>query len=82
MTPFKASETTLFFNTRDELGRVGLERVVNFGLANFFELFAPIVDWWALYDNNRDTELIADKELTQDKIKLENIKESCRSKKK
>ena len=28
------------------------------------------------------TELIADKELTQDKIKLENIKESCQSKKK
>lgn len=52
------------------------------GLANFFELFAPIVDWWALYDNNGGTELIADKELIQDKIKFENIKESCMSKKK
>ena len=52
------------------------------GLANFFEYFIPIVDWWALYDNNGDTELIADKELIQDKIKLENIKESCLSKKK
>ena len=30
MKPFKASEPTLFFNTRDELVRVRLERVVNF----------------------------------------------------
>lgn len=30
MTPFKASTTTLFFNTRDELIRVRLERVAYF----------------------------------------------------
>ena len=30
MTPFKASETTLFFNTRDELVKVRLERVAYF----------------------------------------------------
>ncbi len=30
------------------------------GLKNLFEIFLPIVDWWALYDNNFHTRLIAD----------------------
>ena len=30
------------------------------GLKNLFEIFIPIVDYWALYDNNLQTTLIAD----------------------
>ncbi|MDE7495532.1 MAG: zeta toxin family protein [Muribaculaceae bacterium] len=30
------------------------------GLQNFFEIFIPIVDYWAMYDNNLQTQLIAD----------------------
>ena len=51
------------------------------GLANFFELFAPIVDWWALYDNNKDTEVIADKSEIIEKEKYLKIKELCQNKK-
>ncbi len=30
------------------------------GLENFFKIFMPIVDFWALYDNNNETRIIAD----------------------
>ncbi|MDE6522747.1 MAG: zeta toxin family protein [Muribaculaceae bacterium] len=30
------------------------------GLENLFRIFMPIVDYWALYDNNNETSLIAD----------------------
>ena len=32
------------------------------GLQNLFEKFIPIVDYWAIYDNNSSTRLIADKD--------------------
>lgn len=52
------------------------------GLANFFELFAPIVDWWALYDNNGDTKLIANKKDIIDFDIYSIIIESCQNRKK
>lgn len=30
------------------------------GLENLFKIFMPIVDFWALYDNNNETTIIAD----------------------
>lgn len=51
------------------------------GLANFFELFAPIVDWWALYDNNKDTNLIAKKGLIVETSLFDKIKKSCQNRK-
>ena len=51
------------------------------GLTNFFELFSPIVDWWALYDNNKDTKIIADKSEIIDKKRYHRIKELCQNKK-
>ncbi len=32
------------------------------GLKNLFEIFMPIVDYWAVYDNNLQTTMIADSE--------------------
>lgn len=32
------------------------------GMKNLFKIFIPIVDYWALYDNNLNTKLIADSE--------------------
>lgn len=39
-----------------------IQRRYHSGLSNFFNLFASIVDYWALYDNNLETKLIADSE--------------------
>ncbi|MBD5256645.1 MAG: zeta toxin [Bacteroides sp.] len=51
------------------------------GLKNLFEIYMPIVDYWALYDNNFQTDIIAknNKIINQSLFKL--IKESiCQSK--
>lgn len=51
----------------------------NSGLRNLFEIFIPIVDYWALYDNNLQTQLIADSESVIDielfnKIKMNHVR--------
>ena len=51
------------------------------GLVNLFDIFMPIVDYWAIYDNNFETKLIANSDKTADFIKFTKIKESCLLKK-
>lgn len=53
------------------------------GLNNLFEIFMPIVDYWALYDNNLQSSLIADSEGIVNKEVFDRInKEVCLKKKK
>ena len=59
-----------------------IERRYWSGLTNFFELFAPFVDWWTLYDNNGKTKLIANKKDIIDFTIYSKIKESCQNRKK
>ncbi|MDE6395964.1 MAG: zeta toxin family protein [Muribaculaceae bacterium] len=51
------------------------------GLRNLFEIFIPIVDSWALYDNVEFIEPIVEKGIILNKRKLNLIKESCLNKK-
>lgn len=44
------------------------------GLRNLFNIFMPIVDYWALYDNNLQARLIADSEEVQDNETFNKIK--------
>lgn len=46
------------------------------GLANLFEIFMPIVDYWALYDNNLQPILVADNSEIFDKKLYNKIKNS------
>lgn len=46
------------------------------GLKNLFEIFMPIVDYWALYDNNLYARLIADSEGTVEEGLFNEIKRS------
>ena len=46
-----------------------------------FNIFIPIVDYWALYDNCFEAKLIANSDKTVDLIKFAKIKESCQQKK-
>lgn len=46
------------------------------GLKNLFEIFMPIVDYWALYDNNLQARLIADSESVVDEVLFNHIKEN------
>jgi predicted ABC-type ATPase len=46
------------------------------GLKNLFEIFMPIVDYWALYDNNLQTRLIADSKNVIDEVLYNKIKEN------
>ncbi len=50
------------------------------GLSNFFNIFISIVDYWALYDNNFNADLIADSDEICDCSKFNLIEESCRNK--
>ena len=50
------------------------------GLENLFEKFIPIVDYWAIYDNNEATQEVADCFHIFDHDKFELIKELCRKK--
>ena len=53
------------------------------GLDNLFRIFMPIVDYWALYDNNFQPNLIADTDGVYDKLLFNQIKDkSCQIKKK
>ena len=45
-------------------------------LNNFFEIFMPIVAYWALYDNNLQTNIIADSEEIFDKEMFNKIRNS------
>lgn len=47
------------------------------GLRNLFEVFAPIVDAWSLYDNSRNLSPIVEFNEIVDFQKLSKIKESC-----
>lgn len=52
------------------------------GLNNLFDIFAPIVDYWSLYDNSLNQEPIVIGNDIVDNVKLSKIMESCRNKKK
>lgn len=54
-----------------------IERRYQLGLSNFFNIFAPIVDYWALYDNNLNTALIADSNEVIDNNLFNLIKGLC-----
>lgn len=58
-----------------------IERRYWLGLHNLFEMFMPMVDYWALYDNNARTSMIADTKGVRDSVKFNQIKKSCQSKK-
>ena len=57
-----------------------IERRYWLGLRNLFELFIPKVNYWALYDNNARTSMIADSEGVRDSVKFNQIKASCQNK--
>lgn len=51
------------------------------GLKNLFEIYIPIVDYWALYDNNFDAKLIAKNNQIINQDLFKQIKESvCQNK--
>ena len=53
------------------------------GLDNLFHIFMPIVDYWAIYDNNFQPNLIADTDGIYVKLLFNQIKDqSCQRKKK
>ena len=58
-----------------------IERRYWLGLHNLFEMFMPTVDYWALYDNNARTRMIADTKGVRDSVKFNQIKKSCQRKK-
>ncbi len=45
------------------------------GLKNLFKIFMPIVDYWALFDNNCETRMIADDQVIHNEDLFEEIKE-------
>lgn len=51
------------------------------GLKNFFNIFAPIVDKWSLFDNSENTAPIVIYNEVKDSDKLTKIKLSCQNKK-
>ncbi len=52
------------------------------GLQNLFNIFAPVVDYWSLYDNSFDQNPIVLANEIVNSIKFKQIKESCQNKKK
>lgn len=53
------------------------------GLENLFRMFMPIVDYWAIYDNNFQPDFIADTDGIYDSLLFNQIKDqSCQRKKK
>lgn len=52
------------------------------GLQNLFNIFAPIVDNWSLYDNSSDVSAIVENSVVVDSKKLKIIEELCRRRKK
>lgn len=52
------------------------------GIQNLFDIFAPVVDYWSLYDNSMDqTPIVIANEIV-DLVKLSQIKGLCQNKKK
>ena len=52
------------------------------GLENLFRIFMPIIDYWALYDNNNETSIIANSHRIIDKTLYTKIQNSiCQRKK-
>ena len=52
------------------------------GLENLFRIFMPIIDYWALYDNNNETSIIANSHQIIDKTLYTKIQNSiCQRKK-
>lgn len=47
------------------------------GLQNLFNIFAPIVDYWSLYDNTSVAKVIVKSNEVVDAVKLNQIKETC-----
>ena len=47
------------------------------GLENLFDIFMPIVDYWAIYDNNFETKMIGDSNGIEDLAKFVLISKSC-----
>lgn len=52
------------------------------GLQNLFEIFAPIVDRWSLYDNSDQIHPIVNRNIIIEKETLSKIQKSCQNKKK
>lgn len=52
------------------------------GLQNLFDIFAPIVDLWSLYDNTKELIPIVERNIVINTPLFTKIKESCRNKKK
>lgn len=52
------------------------------GLRNLFEIFVPIVDEWSMYDNTTELNTIVECNNIVNAQLLNQIKESCQSKKK
>lgn len=50
------------------------------GLKNLFEKFIPIVDYWAIYDNNSSSVLIASSSNNTNNNTLNKIKTECQNK--
>lgn len=59
-----------------------IHRRYRLGLQNLFEIFAPIVDYWSLYDNSLQQAPVVVANEVIDEIKLTQIQESCLNKKK
>ena len=51
------------------------------GLKNLFDIFAPIVDYWSLYDNTMSQVPIVMANEIIDSVKLSQIKQSCQNRK-
>lgn len=52
------------------------------GIKNLFDIFVPIVDYWALYDNSVGFEPIVEQNIIVDAQKYNLIKKQCQNKKK
>lgn len=52
------------------------------GLQNFFSIFAPIVDSWMFFDNEKQPILLANEESNSNPVLFSKIKESCLNRKK
>lgn len=52
------------------------------GLQNLFNIYAPIVDYWSLYDNSENIKCIVDHNMVYQKETLSKIKQSCQNRKK
>lgn len=60
----------------------GASRRYWLGLQNLFSIYAPIVDYWSLYDNSDNIKRIVDRNIVYQKEILSKIKQSCQNRKK